>query len=124
MMSKLLGVNLADLACRCLCPACGARLVAKQGDRTAHHFAHEGESDCAGGVETALHLAAKEVLVKERRMTLPCLTENAEAIDSSGRPHSANRSIRSMNVSFDSVSSEVRLGGVVPPSSTVKRLSC
>lgn len=102
------------LACGCRCPACGSRLVAKQGDATAHHFAHEGESDCPGGAETALHLAAKEVLARGRRMTLPALVEWSEANDSSGRTHSAKRSIPSKTVSFDSVAAEVWLGGVVP----------
>ena len=59
------------LACDCFCPTCGSSLVAKHGSQTIHHFAHEGSSDCIGGVETALHLAAKEILTKERQMMLP-----------------------------------------------------
>lgn len=102
------------LACGCVCPACGARLIAKQGKNTVHHFAHEGDSDCVKGVETALHLAAKEILARERRMMLPDLTEQASAKDSSGRHHLAKRSISSKSVSFDTVSAEVWLGGARP----------
>lgn len=102
------------LACGCLCPSCGAPLVAKQGVRTTHHFAHEGDSDCAGGVETALHLAAKEILSHELRMVVPEVYAPAEAMDSSGRVHQSKRALPAKTVSFESVSAEVRLGGVVP----------
>lgn len=102
------------LACGCLCPSCGARLVAKQGAKTVHHFAHEGGTDCVSGVETALHLAAKELLARERRMSLPALMEQADAKDSSGCSHSAKRSIASKTVSFDAVSVEVWLDGARP----------
>lgn len=102
------------LACGCVCPACGAKLIAKQGPVTVHHFAHEGDSDCRGAGETSLHLAAKAILEKERRMLLPAVEERAEASDASGRRHVAQRFIPSKLVPFDSVSAEVRLGGVIP----------
>lgn len=102
------------LACDCVCPACGARLVAKQGSVLAHTFAHESGSDCAHGVETALHLAAKEILLKERWLMLPALIEKAQALDSSGRLHGSERSLPQHQMSFDEVTSEVRLGRVVP----------
>lgn len=102
------------LACDCVCPACGARLIAKQGSVLAHTFAHESGSDCAHGVETALHFAAKEILLKERWLMLPALIEKAQALDSSGRLHRSERSIARHPMSFDEVTSEVRLGRVVP----------
>lgn len=55
-------------ACECVCPSCGAELVAKQGAEKAWHFAHYPGADparinaCMGG-ETALHKYAKQVLV-------------------------------------------------------------
>lgn len=61
------------LACGCVCPGCDDRMVAKQGAITNHHCAHEGGSDCAGELQTTLHLAAKAVQLKERRMVLPAL---------------------------------------------------
>lgn len=102
------------LACDCFCPTCGSSLVAKHGSQTIHHFAHEGSSDCIGGVETALHLAAKEILTKERQMMLPPLTAYAKAKDSSGKLHQVKRSIASKIVLFENVSTEVRLNGVIP----------
>lgn len=53
--------------CNCICPKCKNPLIARMGDIKIHHFAHKTE-DCKGGLETALHLFAKEVL--ERRMEL------------------------------------------------------
>ena len=50
-------------ACNCICPECKRVLVAKKGKIITHHFAHDrGEDDCPGAAETALHLAAKEML--------------------------------------------------------------
>ena len=102
------------LACGCICPACGSRLVAKQGKTTIHHFAHVGGSDCVGGVETALHLAAKKIISKERRMVLPSVEVQAEVKDLSGRSHTSKQSIPPKAVSFDKVCEEVPLDGIIP----------
>lgn len=102
------------LACGCSCPSCGERLIAKQGKETAHHFAHEGGSDCTGGVQTTLHLAAKEIISRERRMTLPALLVAATATDAGGGTHEAAASLPSKEVVFDEVSEETRFGRVIP----------
>ena len=102
------------LACQCICPGCSARLVAKHGSKTMHHFAHEGGSDCAGGVETSLHLAAKEILSRKRNMKLPEVASEAIATDSAGINHSAKRSFPSAVVNFTEVYEEVRLGQIIP----------
>ena len=59
------------LACGCVCPACGDRLVARQGSLREHHFAHAAGNDCRTAVETALHLAAKEILASRKEIVLP-----------------------------------------------------
>ena len=59
------------LACGCACPACGDRLVARQGQLREHHFAHAAGNDCRTAVETALHLAAKEILASRKEIVLP-----------------------------------------------------
>ena len=59
------------LACGCVCPACGDRLVARKGTIREHHFAHAAGNDCRTAVETALHLAAKEVLERRKEIVLP-----------------------------------------------------
>lgn len=48
------------------CPACAGKLVAKKGMLRAHHFAHYSATNCAGALETALHKAAKQVLIDAR----------------------------------------------------------
>lgn len=59
-------------ACACHCPSCDAPLLAKnKGTVREHHFAHlqgAGGPQCA---ESALHLAAKQVLADQARLYLP-----------------------------------------------------
>src|SRR5690348_9510442 len=57
--------------CGCVCPACQAPLVARQGNQIAWHFAHESLSDCRGAVETAIHRFAKQVILDSRTIRLP-----------------------------------------------------
>jgi len=60
------------LACACECPGCGARLVARnKGRYRVPHFAHHQAPECAHGLQTALHLAAKELFLTHRRLHLP-----------------------------------------------------
>ncbi|MCW1410252.1 hypothetical protein OLZ32_18860 [Rhizobium sp. 1AS11] len=64
-------------ACGCICFGCKRRLIAKNGGdpaRIAYHFAHRAEDiviDCTSAGETALHIRAKEIIAKYRRVTLP-----------------------------------------------------
>lgn len=60
------------LACACTCPGCGARLVARnQGTRKVPHFAHYQAPECAHGLQTALHLAAKDIISRHHQFALP-----------------------------------------------------
>ena len=61
----------SGLACGCVCPSCGDRLIAKKGQVREHHFAHAAGSDCPTAVETALHLVAKEILARRKEIVLP-----------------------------------------------------
>lgn len=54
------------LKCGCVCPACGAKLIARQGQKVAYHFAHYKAVDCEHGKETALHLLGKKVICKKK----------------------------------------------------------
>ncbi len=75
---KLVEVSqvLKGLDCNCICPSCKSSLVARKGAKKVHHFAHYKKSDCVGGVETALHLAAKEILEKNREIKIPAVTSS------------------------------------------------
>ncbi len=59
------------LACNCICSACGAMLVARKGNKKNHHFAHYKSPECKHAVQTALHLAAKEIIAQEQKFTIP-----------------------------------------------------
>ena len=99
----------AGLACACVCPACGHPLVARKGARRAHHFAHAGGAECAHGLQTALHLAAKQALESERRMRLP---EVLLSFEYSHKP--PWRLQPPALVRFDEVRLERRLSDIVP----------
>lgn len=63
----------SGLACKCVCPECGGKLVAKKGNRHAHHFAHYRKTDCSGALETTLHLKAKSILARRKVIAVPPL---------------------------------------------------
>ncbi len=96
------------LACGCVCPGCGGRLVARKGMVMAHHFAHAKGEDCAVGYETALHIAAKDALMEHRQITLPPV----EVKFTSYRAPMVLPYPRT--VSLESVVLEKRLGSIVP----------
>ena len=60
-------------ACGCICPACKRPLIARQGAKTPH-FAHAPGEDCAGALETAVHLAAKKIIAARQEIRLPAVT--------------------------------------------------
>jgi hypothetical protein len=62
------------LDCDCTCPECGAQLIARKGEVREPHFAHHGATGsvaCAGGVETALHKYAKQIIAAAGYLELP-----------------------------------------------------
>ena len=59
------------LKCACACPVCDGALVARQGKIREHHFAHASGEECRHAAETALHLAAKDMLAKRKEIVLP-----------------------------------------------------
>lgn len=67
--------NIADvesgLKCGCKCPACGEQLIAKKGKKVMHHFAHHTGHTCEYGYESSLHLAAKDILSKAKKIVVP-----------------------------------------------------
>lgn len=102
------------LTCNCTCPGCGERLIAKHGSDQAHHFAHEGSSDCATAMESALHMAAKTILLREHRIVVPALEVEAEARDAANRPHTAKARLPSAAVTLDDVTEEAWMDGFRP----------
>ncbi len=62
-------------ACNCVCPECGAPLVACQGKKRKWHFKHDREcfeaQYCKHPIETSLHLKAKQLLSEASFIILP-----------------------------------------------------
>lgn len=61
------------LACGCTCPGCGARLVARNAATNVKvaHFAHYQSLECTTGLQTAIHLAAKDIIAQHKQLCLP-----------------------------------------------------
>ncbi len=101
--------------CGCVCPGCQESLIAKNnGAVMAHHFAHISGADCATGVETALHLAAKAVLMREMRIILPSQMVYATATDHKGRTHEGAAALKALEARFEKVTEELWLEGIRP----------
>src|SRR5690606_16189950 len=70
-------------ACNCVCPGCREPLWAKlpvESNRIPH-FAHAPGAECAVGLETSLHLAAKQIIEQERSHFVPALRATLDIKD-------------------------------------------
>lgn len=61
--------------CNCVCPECDMALVAKKGFIRKHYFSHHPStahpSTCGGGVESALHRYAKQIIAEAGYLAVP-----------------------------------------------------
>lgn len=90
-------------------------MLAKKGEVLSPHFAHAAGADCIGGAETALHLAAKQVLLDARRIRLPALTVEASRNDPVCGLYSASRTYHEpKDWHFDAVEAEATVGSLRP----------
>lgn len=61
------------IECECVCPDCKTSLIARNGGKKyIHHFAHVNTVSCNAG-ETILHILAKNIFKKSRKIHLPKL---------------------------------------------------
>lgn len=104
------------LACGCVCPGCGGKLVAKKGTQRAHHFAHANIVDCDGLGESALHLACKEVIQEYGEMALPYVVASDGRYDGTrSYEHQEHDLVApSKRVRFDAVKPEHVMGSITP----------
>lgn len=91
-----------------LCPSCRSQLVSVKGDINQHHFRHLSPIECKGGLESAIHLAAKKVICEEKQITLPELERRVLATESRGKEHTKREIVvqDEIVIEFDSVQEE------------------
>jgi hypothetical protein len=102
------------LACDCVCPSCSALVIARQGEIREWHFAHAAESDCEGGAETALHLAAKQLLLESGGLTIPEFRVQHEVRLPDGRVGRGEAHRPERWVDFQTVEAEKTVGTIRP----------
>lgn len=78
-------------ACACVCPGCGAELIAKKGVRNLHHFAHAHGQVCTHPLETTLHRLAKALLVNKKHIYTPPLQAYKAKVLRPGRQEKFSR---------------------------------
>lgn len=99
----------SGLTCGCICPACGDPLVAKKGEKMMHHFAHHAGHTCEFGYESSLHLAAKNILSKAKKIVIP-----AVYLSFPNSYKEAQLISESKEIKIDKVELEKRYSDIVP----------
>lgn len=96
------------LKCGCKCAACGEDLIARQGKIMSWHFAHKSGGNCAYGLESSLHLLAKDILLKTKSIRVPAVKIMF------GSKKDAIVLLPEQDVKIASVELERRRGDVIP----------
>jgi hypothetical protein len=106
----------SGLACNCYCAKCGAKFVAVQPQKRQWHFRHHNADDCGGSFETAVHLMAKQVLVKMKCLMLPYLKvmPSRELWKVGTYLTQEETLIERKRMQFDRVEDEVLMNGRIP----------
>lgn len=95
--------------CGCVCPACGDELIARKGQKRMHHFAHRSNEDCEYGYESSLHLAAKDILSRAKKMAIPPVY-----VEFPQSSKSKQLLYLEKKISFDHVELEKRFDDIIP----------
>ncbi|MFO3166333.1 competence protein CoiA family protein [Legionella pneumophila serogroup 1] len=95
-------------SCNCICPSCSSPLIAAKGTKNQHHFKHATTIECEGGLEGAIHMAAKQIIKERKQITLPEYFITKEVFDSKGKIHPERKTIveKGKSITFDSVGEE------------------
>lgn len=102
-------------ACNCVCPGCKQPLIARKGNVRVEHFGHEADTDCRHGAETALHMAAKQLVTELRWIDLPQLSVTVRRDDPEYGTFQATASYHDVKQwQFDSARAEVELESIRP----------
>ena len=100
--------------CGCVCPSCRSPLIAAKGSKKQHHFKHAIINECESGLESAIHLAAKQIIMERKQVTLPECISIASTKDSRGIEHTEQETVvrNGKIVNFNSVREETELHGM------------
>lgn len=112
-------IHIADIEvesgkrCGLFCPSCKSPLVAAKGRIKQHHFKHGVDHECKGALESAIHLAAKQMIIERKEIILPAFILTATKMDSKRKEYTEKETVtRCKTVSFDSVQDEKELHGM------------
>lgn len=105
----------SGLACGCTCIGCGASLVAKKGEEKRWHFAHHNVEIGESCAESAIHAAAKQVLLEHNRLCLPSMRIVVSGQAASGQTLVESRVLsKERVVRFERTCAEVWEDGIRP----------
>lgn len=114
---RLIDAGMAERgkACNCVCPGCKRTLIARKGTVRVEHFGHEADTDCRRGAETALHMAAKQLVAEVPWLDLPQLSVTARRDDPEFGTFQATASYHDIKQwHFESAQAEVELESIRP----------
>ncbi len=104
----------SGLACGCVCPGCGAKLIARKGS-LAWCFAHHGVPGALACLETAIHAAGKQALLDANFLIVPGYEVEVSALTTDGEVTQLNLNLSgARRIRFDRSQAEVTLPGVRP----------
>lgn len=105
----------SGLACSCTCPGCGAALVAKKGNTKRWHFSHHNVVPGESCAESAIHAAAKQVLLEHGALMVPEFAIGASAIAMDGRELYEREILSPVRcIRFDHAAPEEAIGDIRP----------
>lgn len=105
------------LRCGCVCPGCGAVLIAKHSPagKVTPHFAHASDAACSTGLETALHLAAKQLIADSHSLYFPELVAHVESLGKFGNMLHRSELVRPGGLAqLQAVRLEEKVGAIRP----------
>lgn len=111
-------IHIADIEsgkhCNLFCPSCRTPLIAVKGTNKQHHFRHAIFNECEHGLESAIHLAAKQAIMEKMQITFPEFIISVSATDSKGERFTESETVISAGTiaSFHLVQEEKELSGL------------
>ncbi|MGB2833220.1 MAG: hypothetical protein WBC07_09735 [Methylotenera sp.] len=87
-----------------------------ESENRVKYFSHYAGTGCSNGYETALHLAAKRVLIEQKKLLVPKISAELDLFDAETKAKgSAKKIISSKEILLETVEQEVReFDGIVP----------